>query len=64
MKTLWKDYIPNDYSRCWNKSCPLRNDCLRFLDKGNGTVTISDFKPKNGECEYQIKPTHKIKITE
>lgn len=47
--------LPNDYSRCMNETCLLRSDCLRFLDKGDGIVPVSNFKPKNGKCEYQIK---------
>lgn len=28
---------------------------MRFLDKGEGIVLVSNFQPKNGKCEYQIK---------
>jgi len=27
--------IPNDYSRCSNMECPLRDGCLRALDSGD-----------------------------
>lgn len=30
--------------------------CLRFLDKGKDFVPFAEFKPKNGKCEWQIKP--------
>lgn len=48
--------LPNDISRCINKDCPLKDNCLRWLDKGKGLVWFSEFKPENGICEHQIKP--------
>ncbi|GIM62134.1 hypothetical protein CAPN008_21840 [Capnocytophaga canis] len=47
--------LANDISRCINKDCPLKENCLRWLDKGKDLVWYADFKPENGKCENQIK---------
>lgn len=49
--------LPNDYSRCTNADCPLKKDCLRWLDKGEDFVWYADFKCEDGKCENQIKIT-------
>lgn len=51
-----KNKLPADVSRCFNDKCPLKSNCLRYLDRWRGYV-ISDFKPENGKCENQIKLT-------
>ncbi|WP_212898452.1 hypothetical protein [Capnocytophaga cynodegmi] len=47
-------HLPADVSRCFRAECPLKQECLRYLDRWHGDV-ISDFKPENGKCENQIK---------
>ena len=58
MKTneLRIDRIPLDFCRCSNKECPLKDNCLRWLDKPDGRISIAEFTPLNGECSHQIKP--------
>lgn len=34
--TTTKHWMPNDVARCRDKSCPLRNKCLRFLTRKQG----------------------------
>ena len=53
---LWIDRIPLDFCRCSNTTCPLKENCLRWLDKPDERVSIADFTPLNGECTHQIKP--------
>ena len=63
--------LSNDYSRCANKECPLRGECLRALDAGDPDYqSISEFQfesytladPLTGEpktythCDDQIEP--------
>lgn len=49
------DYtLPKDISRCFNNKCPLKEECLRYLDRWN-SLNISEFNVNNGKCEYQIK---------
>lgn len=43
MKTL-----PNDISRCANANCPLKNDCLRWTDKGKGQYALTQ-QTKNSD---------------
>ncbi len=56
--------LPNDISRCTNDSCPLRNDCERYLQRDTG-ITKHPFAPYSiwneqaeyiDECDMQIKP--------
>ncbi|WP_173015274.1 hypothetical protein [Capnocytophaga felis] len=51
-------HLHADVSRCFNDKCPLKSDCLRYLDRWHGDV-ISDFKPEKDKCENQIKTTEK-----
>lgn len=48
--------LPNDYSRCINDTCELRNNCLRYTDKGTTKyMTLTMFEVKNGKCNNFIK---------
>lgn len=53
--------LPNDIARCTNADRPLRNDCLRWLDKVEGLVWYADFKPENNKCGNQININKKSK---
>lgn len=57
-------FLPNDIARCINNKCPLKTNCKRYLSPTTGNIyTISNFKPKSGICENQIKinPTPQTK---
>ena len=58
MKTneLWIDRIPLDFCRCSNKECPLKDNCLRWLDRTEDRISISKFEPSDDNCSHQIKP--------
>ncbi|MBO4234068.1 hypothetical protein FO675_07100 [Riemerella anatipestifer] len=56
--------LPNDISRCANKECPLKEQCLRWLDNGNGIVPLSLFKPKNGKCKHLIGNTSNTRLND
>lgn len=56
---LWVDRLPLDFCRCSNKECPLKDNCLRWLDKTEGRVPIANFNPLGKECSHQIKPVLK-----
>ena len=47
--------LPLDYSRCLNDTCPLKYNCLRWIDKEDAYV-FSMFKPESDTaCSSQIK---------
>lgn len=54
--------LPNDITRCANADCPLKENCLRWLDKVEGLVWYSDFKPENNKCGNQIHINKKTEI--
>ena len=41
-----------DISMCLNKDCKLKETCYRFKAKQGKYQSYSDFKPKDGKCEY------------
>jgi hypothetical protein len=46
--------LPYDIARCPGKDCPLKETCLRFLDKGEGAyhlVMMVDPPYKDGNCD-------------
>lgn len=54
---LYITTIPRDYARCNDNECPLKNQCLRWLDRYNG-YSFVNFQIENGKCNSQIKPKH------
>mgnify|MGYP007005599743 CR=1 FL=1 len=50
----------NDYSRCANTSCPLREQCVRFTER-QPVSWITSYEPNDdGTCDDFInnKPDH------
>ena len=42
-----------DITMCFNKNCPLRKKCYRFMAKPDTyQAYFVDVKPKNGKCEH------------
>ncbi len=53
--------IPNDYTFCTDRQCPLKNDCLRLVyPKGVKALSFTRFEAEWDEslkkyvCNYQI----------
>jgi hypothetical protein len=65
-----KYILPDDYSRCWDDECPMREQCARWIQRYNGrhnyapkNYTLATKKVKNGKafndysyCPFQIEP--------
>lgn len=56
----------SDNVYCINRECGKRHSCNRHIDNINRDrdckiFAVRDFTPKNGWCEYEIKPSFKCK---
>lgn len=47
--------LPLDYSRCTNFDCPVKTECLRWIDNNHGRI-FSVFKSTTTGCENKIEP--------
>ncbi len=45
----------DDEARCANYACPLRDNCLRWIETTSGR-SWAWFEPSGDFCEHQIKP--------
>jgi len=50
--------LPFDFSRCTNKLCAMRDNCLRSTApwRPDGQQVMTMFIPRDGVCKDQIKP--------
>jgi hypothetical protein len=49
--------LPRDVARCHDRTCPLRADCRRWLDRhiDGDAVHVQSLRDTEESCEHQLK---------
>ena len=50
-----------DICKCYNKECPLKESCFRFLAEDSHYQTYAEFKHENCEDYWHVKDKEELK---